>query len=217
MDYIEALSSSYVSPASNEKDKDVVNKDQFLTMLIAQLQNQDPLNPVDGTDFTAQLAQFSSLEQLTNMNTNLETLFANQLISNRVESVNLIGKEITALGNTVQVDGTPVTISYSLPEDVSAGTIDIYGPDGNIVKSIEFNNQQAGTNSVEWDCQGVENGICQFTVLAENSAGTPVHADTLITGQATGVTFEGNTSYILVGEQMVPVENLLYVKDSQDE
>ncbi|MBT8490300.1 MAG: flagellar hook assembly protein FlgD [Deltaproteobacteria bacterium] len=214
MDYIQALSSNYVSPTSNDNDKDVVNKDQFLTMLIAQLQNQDPLNPVDGTDFTAQLAQFSSLEQLTNMNTNLETLFANQEISNRVESVNLIGKEITALGNTVQVDGTPVTISYSLPEDVKAGTIDIYGPNGNIVKSIEFNSQQAGTNSVAWDCQGVENGVYQFTVTAENSAGDPVNADTLITGQATGVTFEGNTSYILVGEQMVPVENLVYVKDS---
>jgi flagellar basal-body rod modification protein FlgD len=214
MDYIQALSSSYVSPTSNDNDKDVVNKDQFLTMLIAQLQNQDPLNPMEGTDFTAQLAQFSSLEQLTNMNTNLETLFANQQISNRVEAVNLIGKDITALGNTLQVEGTPVTISYSLPEDVIAGTIDIYGPDGDIVKTIDFNSQGAGTNSVEWDCQGVENGVYQFKVVAENSAGDPVYADTLMTGQATGVTFDGDTSYILVGDQMVPVENLLYVKGS---
>jgi len=214
MDYIQALSSSYVSPASNQNDKDVVNKDQFLKMLIAQLQNQDPLNPMNGTDFTAQLAQFSSLEQLTNMNTNFETLFANQLISNRVEAVNLIGKEVTALGNTVQVDGTPVTISYSLQEDAIVGNIDIYGPDGDIVKTIEFNNQEAGTNYVEWDCQGVENGVYQFSVIAENAAGGSVYADTLITGQATGVTFEGETSYILLGERRVPIGNLLYIKNN---
>ncbi|MBU8911758.1 MAG: flagellar hook assembly protein FlgD, partial [Desulfobacterales bacterium] len=72
-----------------------MGKDDFLKMMIAQLQHQDPLNPLDGTDFTAQLAQFSSLEQLSNMNTQLETLGLYQSSLNNAQSISLIGKEIT--------------------------------------------------------------------------------------------------------------------------
>jgi flagellar basal-body rod modification protein FlgD len=216
MDYIQALNSSYVYPTSNDNQKDEVGKDEFLKMLIAQLQYQDPLNPMDGTDFTAQLAQFSSLEQLTDMNTNLEYLYTNQVISNRVSAVNLIGKEITTLGNTVQVEGAPVTISYNLSEDVAAGAVNIYGIDGDVVKTIEFNNQEAGKNSVEWDCQGVEDGVYTYEVTAENSEGDTVTVDGLFTGMATGVSFSGETSYVLVDDIKIPFENVLYVKNNED-
>lgn len=215
MDYIEALSSSYVYPTTNDSQTEEVGKDEFLKMLIAQLQYQDPLNPLDGTDFTAQLAQFSSLEQLTDMNTNLEYLYTNQVISNRVSAVNLIGKEITTLGNTIQVDGTPVTISYNLEEDVTVGSVNIYGLDGLLVKTISFNNQEAGKNSVEWDCQGVKNGVYTYEVTAQNSEGDTVTVDALFTGQATGVSFSGETSYVLVGDIKIPFENVLYVKNNE--
>jgi len=84
------------STTSSSQETDTLGKDAFFKMLIAQLQNQDPLNPMDGTAFSAQLAQFSSLEQLTNMN---EALTAqNQNFTNLLsaQSVNLIGKEVTA-------------------------------------------------------------------------------------------------------------------------
>jgi flagellar basal-body rod modification protein FlgD len=217
MDYIEALNSSYVYPKSNDNQKDEVGKDEFLKMLIAQLQYQDPLNPMDGTDFTAQLAQFSSLEQLTDMNTNLEYLYTNQVISNRVSAVNLIGKEITTLGNTVQVEGAPVRISYNLSEDVAAGSVNIYGLDGDLVKTIEFNKQEAGKNSVEWDCQGVEDGVYTYEITAENSEGDTVTVDGLFTGLATGVSFSGETSYVLVDDIKIPFENVLYVKNNEDD
>jgi flagellar basal-body rod modification protein FlgD len=216
MDYIEALSSSYVYPTSNDNQKDEVGKDEFLKMLIAQLQYQDPLNPLDGTDFTAQLAQFSSLEQLTDMNTNLGNLYTNQVISNRVSAVNLIGKEITTLGNTIQIEGTPVTISYNLAEDVTTGAVNIYGLDGELVKTIAFNNQEAGKNSVEWDCQGVADGVYTYEVTAQNGEGDTVTVDALFTGLATGVSFSGETSYVLVDDIKIPFDNVLYVKNNED-
>jgi len=86
-------------------ESNTMGKDDFLKMMIAQLQHQDPLNPLDGTDFTAQLAQFSSLEQLSNMNTQLETLGLYQSSLNNAQSISLIGKEVTARGNIVKVDG----------------------------------------------------------------------------------------------------------------
>src|SRR3989339_1106934 len=71
-----------------------LGKDDFMKLLLAQLKNQDPLKPMDGTDFAAQLAQFSSLEQLSNMNTELKNLSVNQMTMNYAQSVNMIGKDV---------------------------------------------------------------------------------------------------------------------------
>src|SRR5210317_754089 len=79
----------------------VMGKDDFLNLLITQLQNQDPLKPTDSTEFTAQLAQFSSLEQLGNVNENLKQLQDFQASINNSQAVSLIGKEITATGNSL--------------------------------------------------------------------------------------------------------------------
>jgi flagellar basal-body rod modification protein FlgD len=73
-----------------------LGKDEFFKMLIAQLKNQDPLNPMDGTAFSAQLAQFSSLEQLTNLNAAVTAQNLNFTNLLNAQSVNLIGKEVTA-------------------------------------------------------------------------------------------------------------------------
>ena len=74
----------------------LLGKDDFMKLLLAQLKNQDPLNPMDGTDFTAQLAQFSSLEQLSNLNTELKVQSVNQMTLGYAQSVNMIGKEVVA-------------------------------------------------------------------------------------------------------------------------
>src|SRR5512143_1369392 len=86
-----------------------MGKDAFLKLLITQLQHQDPLNPADSTEFTSQLAQFSSLEQLSNVNDNLTTLKLYQASINNAQAVSFIGKDIVAKGKTLQVtSGQPV-------------------------------------------------------------------------------------------------------------
>ncbi len=191
----------------------VMGKDDFFKMLIAQLQNQDPLNPMDGTDFTAQLAQFSSLEQLTNVNSNLETITSYQELMSGVQAIDLIGKEITAEGNTVKASGSSVDIVYNLPEDVSKGTISIYQSDGTFVQTIEFGQQEEGINSVSWDCSSVEEGVYTFEVSATNAAGDSVEVDTLIKGQVTGVIFR-NGPYVIVDDEEISYLSVKSVKDS---
>jgi flagellar basal-body rod modification protein FlgD len=93
-----------------------MGKDDFFKMLIAQLKNQDPLNPQDGTAFATQLAQFSSLEQLTNLNEALASqnlTYANLL---HVQAVNLIGKEVTA----EQIDAADASLVNTITGQVSA-------------------------------------------------------------------------------------------------
>ena len=180
-------------------------------MLIAQLKYQDPLNPMDGTDFTAQLAQFSSLEQLSNMNTSLETVAANQLVSNQVNAVTLIGKNVAAQGDVIETDGTTASIVYSLEESISKGTVSIYNSDESLVKTIEVGSQQQGINTVSWDCSDVENGSYTFEIEAFNTAGDSVSVDKYVIGTVTGVTFQDGTSYIQIGDAEVPFENIVSV------
>jgi len=89
---------------STSSSKAVLDNEDFLNLLVAQLQAQDPLNPMDSTDFTAQLAQFSSLEQLQNMNESMEYLLLYQSSMNNAQAVSFIGKEIRAIGNQTQVN-----------------------------------------------------------------------------------------------------------------
>ena len=96
-------------------------KDQFLTLLVTQLQNQDPLAPMDSTNFTSQLAQFSSLEQLTSINEGLETLAASQNSLQNAYLANLIGKEVGYEGTGA--NGAATTL-YGKVTGVS------YDPDG---------------------------------------------------------------------------------------
>jgi len=87
-----------------------MGKDEFLKMLVAQLKYQNPLDPASGTDFAAQLAQFSSLEQLTNLNDNINSFVMN---TSTLQAVNLIGKEVSAGEGESQVKGTVTAVSFS--------------------------------------------------------------------------------------------------------
>ena len=92
----------------NAKTK-ILGKDDFLKLLIAQLKNQDPTNPQQGTEFATQLAQFSSLEQLTNLNATLRSQTQDNLNLVNAQAINLIGKEITAQVGT-EIGGIPGTV-----------------------------------------------------------------------------------------------------------
>ena len=92
--------------AKNSGTTTAMSKDDFLKMLIAQLKNQDPTNPQQGTEFATQMAQFASVEQLTNINTALQSQNQNNLNVMNAQAINLIGKEITAQ-TAANADGTP--------------------------------------------------------------------------------------------------------------
>ena len=134
--------------AATTSGKNVVGKDEFLKMLVAQLKNQDPLNPLDGTAFTAQLAQFSSLEQLQNINTQLSAFTRQQQSLSSAQAVTLIGKEVLARGNTVQAAGSPVALSYQLAGDAAEGLVRIYNADGEFIDALSFQNQKQGLNTL---------------------------------------------------------------------
>lgn len=195
----------------------VMGKDDFLTLLLTQLQNQDPLNPTDSTEYTAQLAQFSSLEQLSNVNANLELMQLYQASINNAQAVSFIGKEIISLGNDVQVtDGQAEACQFELSGDAAGVTVNIYDSAGNLVKAIEQGAMDAGRQSVTWDGTDqngntVADGDYTFEVMAVDAADQEVSAVTYSSGLVEGVTFVEGRTYFLVGNQKVPISDIIEV------
>ena len=191
-----------------------IGKDDFLKMMIAQLKHQDPLNPLDGTDFTAQLAQFSSLEQLSNMNDQLKTLGLYQASLNNSQAANLIGKEITAIGNVIKVDGTSADLTYNLTEGAEKVVVSIYDEGGNLVDTLDLGSQKEGENSVTWNCSGIAAGNYTFEVSATDANGDVVPAYTMITGKVMGVSFDEGSPVLSVNGQDIPLGDVISVNET---
>jgi flagellar basal-body rod modification protein FlgD len=194
-----------------------MGKDAFLTLLIAQLQHQDPLKPADSTEFTAQLAQFSSLEQLSNVNDNLNALKLYQVSSNNAQAVSFIGKNIVSKGKTLLVTaGQPAVCEFELGADAKRVVVSIYDASGHFVKDIQTTGIQAGKQSLTWDGKDrngnkVTDGSYSFEVQAEGAKGESVDVTTYSKGTVTGVTFEDGDTYLIVGRGKVAIGDVIQV------
>ena len=195
----------------------VLDKDDFLHLLITQLQHQDPLNPTDSVEFTAQLAQFSSLEQLGNVNDNLKELKNFQASINNSQAVSLIGKDITAKGSHLRLtDARPVECQFSLDEDAAVAVISIYDHTGEFVKSFEGQKLSAGSQTMTWDGldkngNRMADGDYTFEILAADATGRDVGATTFNNGTVDKVIFENNQSYLVSGNQTIALGDVIQV------
>ncbi len=199
-----------------------LDRDAFLNLLVTQLQNQDPLNPTDSTEFTAQLAQFSSLEQLSNVNDNLKQLQNFQASINNSQAVSLIGKEITANGNSVTLaDGQTAACEFKLEGDASVAVVSIYDHTGGFVKSFESQNLTAGQHTLDWDGSDqngnlAPSGNYTFEVLAADASGNNIKTTTFFNGQVNKVVFENNITYLMAGDQRVALGDIIQVGEVEN-
>ena len=194
-----------------------LDRDAFLSLLITQLQNQDPLNPTDSVEFTAQLAQFSSLEQLGNVNENLEQLQNFQASINNSQAVALIGKEITANGNSlILASGQPAGCDFKLDGDASMVVVSIYDHTGEFVNSFESQNLTTGQHTLFWDGTDqngtpVASGNYTFEVMAADANGNNIQTTTFFSGKVNKVIFENNTTYLISEDQRVALGDVIEV------
>jgi flagellar basal-body rod modification protein FlgD len=191
-----------------------LGKNDFLKLLVAQLEHQDPLAPQEGQEFAAQLAQFSSLEQLTNINDNLEASQAFDLALSNSSMVNLIGKTVDAPGNKFELGkGETETLGFSLGEDASEVSIDIFNSAGANVASLSLGAQSVGQKEFVWpgtDSSGapLPAGTYSFGVSAENASGNFIEAGTFSAGVVTDILFEEGETFAIVNGQKVSVNEI---------
>jgi flagellar basal-body rod modification protein FlgD len=206
------------TPKTEAEEAAEMNKQQFLTLLVAQLQNQDPLNPMESTEFTTQLAQFSSLEQMIDVNKNLLEIKEAVSGTDKGDPIAYIGKFVKADDNTIVLKGDE-TISgqYSL-EDGANVTISIYNQAGKEIRTINAGWKDPGEYTINWDGKNnlgrdVAEGDYTFAVFGQNLIGNYVTVDTFSTGEVTGVTHALGIPYLLLGDKKVALSNVVDVKN----
>ena len=191
-----------------------LGKDDFMKILVAQLQAQDPMAPMEGQEFASQLAQFSSLEQLTNVNSNLEASQAFDLAMSNSAALALIGKNVDAPGNTIDLkSGEVETLSFSLDGEAAEVGIDIFDSTGAKVSTVNLGAQKSGLSEYVWsgtDSSGalLPSGNYTFNITASNTSGNFVPVKTFAAGLATDVVFEDGKAFAIVNGQKLAVNEV---------
>ncbi|MCR5813966.1 MAG: flagellar hook assembly protein FlgD [Desulfovibrio sp.] len=210
--------------AAKSKTGDNMDKEDFLMLLVTQFQYQDPLNPMEDQEFVAQMAQFSSLEQLMNLNTSMEGLTSATENQQMVNATSYIGKQVSVSGNTIgkvtAADGTTSisTFRYAFGDDVREGVLSVMDSNGNTVYTEALGGKTAGT-TFEFKWNGLNDkglsaadGTYTVSLAAYNSAGEAVLSDQVVDATVTSVVKTDNTVFIgLDGGQTMELANVRQV------
>ncbi len=215
---IDAVTSTTTTSASAAMKQTMgMNKDDFLTLFVTQLKNQDPMNPMDGTQFIGQLAQLTQVEQAYNTNSNLEKLISMMNDSSAMSAVSYIGQEVTASGSEVALtSGGEAKISYVVPKTAEQVVVDIKDSNGSTVRTLTQGQTAAGTASLVWDGKNnagtaLPSGTYTFAVKGVDSSGSTFTCDSRTGGKVDGVSFAGSSPVLKVGGLEIPFSSLLSV------
>ncbi|MEI8345890.1 MAG: flagellar hook assembly protein FlgD [Pseudomonadota bacterium] len=135
------------------KKHNQMGKDEFLKLLTFQLSNQDPTAPMDNKRMGADMAQFASLEQMTNMNTKLEEMKNNTQMQSKFYAASFLGKVVTTSGTTIDSpgDGQSVGVPFALPKEAKTAMVRLFDKKGQLVRQLEVKDLPRGSQSVTWD------------------------------------------------------------------
>lgn len=193
------------------------NFDTFLSILTTQLKNQNPLDPLDTNQFTAQLVQFTGVEQQLKTNQFLETLMLTTQSSAKSDAVSYIGKEVTASGKTGSLTKDEgITWAYNADAAVANATVTIKNSKGQVVYS-EVGALNAGPGKFYWGGKGSDgtdqpNGVYTVEIKGTNLKGSTVNVSTSSIGVVTAVDFSGDTPMLTVGSNKVALSDITNVR-----
>ena len=186
---------------------------QFLTLLTTQLQNQDPLSPMDSTEFTNQLVQFAQVEQQINQNQKLDNLVSLQLASISSVALGYVGMDISYISSDMNYEGKPVQINYALASEATTAKINIYDEAGTLVYSGDAP-KDTGTNSFTWNGtktngDPLSHGTYTVKIDAIDGAGKAIENSTVVTGNVRGIETQNGIVYVLVGDRAVALSSIV--------
>ncbi len=188
------------------RDYSEINQIDFMNLLVAQIQNQDPLSPMDNAEFTSQITQFTMLDELASMTQKLdESVIMAQSINNTA-MLALVGRDCTVLGDEVAVTGGAATGNKLNATEPGTATVEVKNEDGETVATY-FKTVDVGLNDIGWDGklangEAAPDGEYSLDVSMVNSSNETVSATTLMTGPVEGLRYENGIAVVQVhGEE----------------
>lgn len=201
-------SSNTLASSTNAASKQLsADMNTFLKLLTTQLQYQDPLDPMDTSEFTNQLVQYSSVEQAIQTNSKLDALLAMNQSNLGAQAVSYIGKVAQVLGDVMPLQDGHAKATYTLDKDVTSCSIMVKDMSGNVVYT-ENGSRTSGTHEFEWNGvnsagQKLDDGAYQIVVTTSSPAGeTAANVITTIFGKVTGVASDSDGVYIGLGDSV---------------
>jgi flagellar basal-body rod modification protein FlgD len=204
------------STAASSSVTSAITSQQFLNLLVTELQNQNPLDPTNSTDFINQLTSYANFDQQQTLNSNMGTLVSslNSLLT--LNSSNYIGQTVTAKTDTGTLKDGQISFGYSLESAASDVTLSVKDSSGNTVWTGS-GTTTSGTNSFTWDgtatdgTQLTDGGQYTLNVSATDSTGQSVYGYTTVTGKVTSIDNSSGTPMLNIGSTSVSTSNVIGV------
>lgn len=194
---------------SSARSNEVVDKNEFITLLVTQLQNQDPLNPMANEEFAVQLAQFTQVEQLIGINEKLESEQAGADFSSMAS---YLGQEVILNSNVVDVEnGEGGQVSFDLKEDATAVTLQLVDSAGIVREEVNLGEMEAGKQSAQLSGLTTNSGEFSVQVEAVSTIGTPFQASANVSGIVSGYV-PGPEPVLLVGDREIGTSEIQEVR-----
>ena len=204
-----------------------LDKDSFMLLLVTQFKYQDPLNPMEDKEFIAQMAQFSSLEQLMNLNTSMGGLTDATNNQQMINATSYIGKQVTVSGNTIgkitnetTKEASITRFRYAPADNTVGGTITVRDGDNNVVYVEELSAKNKGTTyDFQWNGKSTDgtvagDGVYTVNLVLRDTNGDAVLSDQVVDAKVTGVVNDGGVVYLgLEGGQLMPLANVRQVAE----
>lgn len=194
------------------------NFNTFLTLLTTQLQNQDPLSPLDTNQFTQQLVSFSEVEQQINTNSNLQSLISLQQTSQALSALPLVGKSIQYNSATAPLSGGQASFAYTIPSAAQQATLVITDASGQ-AQLVTAGDASAGTHAFTWNGRTTggntaPDGNYTLAVSAIDARGNALTVPITSSGVVSGVSVQNNVATFNVDGISVPMTELVTVNSS---
>ena len=214
---VSALTSTPTTTAPEKTGPRELGQDDFLTLLITQLKNQDPLNPTDNTEFVSQLAQFSQLEQTAKQASLLQKSLEAQTASLQFTLLPMVGRRVSIDRPLTQLENGQATLAYALEKDAARVQIAMLDQSQKVVRTLEYRNLQAGLNQAQWD--GMDSagvalapGVYEYAISALDQQGAPIVAKGRAQLTVTGVRMEEEQPKLAVGAISVDPSEIVEVQ-----
>lgn len=182
--------------------------EEFMSLLVAQLQNQDPLNPMENSEFTSQVAQINTVSGIDKLNDTLSSITGQIDASQKLQASALVGSGVLVEGNSIQV-GNDVVLPFGVELDAAASSVTatITDSTGKIINQYDLGAMEAGVQSFNWDGTDQSNaqvgdGTYSVAIAATDSSGRAVASRALQYGYVSGVMTADNTTKLDLGPNM---------------